>query len=146
MNVIRILGPDDISTLIEFSKSDGFPYKLTSDEQVKPYCYNTILSDESPRTYGYFDDNKLVGVMTITCFRVFPHLDNPTGRIAHISGAYVLPEYRHKGIATDLYKEIEKDMRHTWKPDYICCDSSADDLYIKNGFIKSNESRLWKVL
>lgn len=75
----------------------------------------------------------------------FPHSDNPTGNIVHISGAYTKKEYRGKGYATLILKEIEKNALNM-HADYICCDSSADELYLKHGFTKSSESRLWKQL
>ena len=116
--------------------------------------YNTYVTEEllgnyfsdSVRLYGYYEDGKLVSVMTATYCFVFPHEDSPSGRTVQISGAYTKEEYRHRKFASKLLQEIEKDAKEHFKADYLCCDSSADKLYLSNGFEISEESRLWKKL
>ena len=100
----------------------------------------------SVHIYGHYVDNQLVSVMTATFMLVMPHVDSPSGRIVHISGAYTHPDFRYRSIASRLLREIEDDARMYFHADYLCCDSSADRLYISNGFEKSEETRLWKKL
>jgi len=132
---------EDCLNLIELSKELDFPCTLDY-ELAKIYC-----TGNSVETYGIYEDNKLVSIMTATFCRVFPCQDSPTGKVIHISGAYTHPDYRHKGYASYILNYIEKIGR-LYNNDYICCDSIADNLYINNGFIKAqkNESRLWKPL
>ena len=132
-----------VKDLIELSKAPDFPCELDF-EKAEIYCG----LDKSIRTFGKYNNaHRLVSVVTVTFIRVFPSKDSPNGKIAHISGAYTLPEYRGKGIMTkmlDMIIHIAK--KHG--ADYLCCDSIADDLYYKCGFIKPshNETRLWKPL
>ena len=157
--MIKRLTKNDIKDLINLNIEAGndFPYNLVGSNNLYDITtyYSTGELPDKPMTqiYGYFTDIsyydktvKLIGVMTATFSFVFPHKDNPNGRIVHISGAYVLRDYRHKYIATELLKYIERNAIEYFKADYLCCDSSADDLYYNNGFKQSNESRLWKPL
>ena len=133
-----------IRSLAELSKAEGFPCELT-EKSAELYCGIKAPEDEGVQTYGAFEDNKPVSVMTATFCRVFPHKDSPKGRIVHISGAYTLPEYRHRGCATALLRMIESDAA-AFGADYICCDSTADGLYGSYGFepAPENETRMWK--
>lgn len=133
-----------IQALLDISTIDGFPYKLT-EEVAKIYCSGKAPTDEGVQTYGVFVNNKLVSVMTATFCVVFPCKDSPSGKIVHISGAYTLPEYRHKHYASNLLMMIEMDAV-TFGADYICCDSTADGLYLSNEFepTSENETRMWK--
>jgi GNAT superfamily N-acetyltransferase len=131
----------DCMNLMDIAKEPDFPCKL-SFEDAKIYC-----NGDTVQTYGIYNDDELVSIMTATFCRVFPSKDSPTGKIVQISGAYTRPLYRHKGYAKKLLESIE-EIAICYGYDYICCDSIADDLYIKNGFIHApeNESRLWKPL
>lgn len=132
--------------------------KITNVEDLKNFCLkvNLHLPSElaliycrskikfpSIIVYGIYEDDMLVSIMTVTFYYVFAHPDSPTGRIANISGAYTLPEYRHRGYASKLLQLIISTSR-AFNVDYLCCDSKADDLYYKQGFILSDDaSRLW---
>ena len=117
-----------------------------SESILSEYCNNSNPINPSVHIYGYYADNILVSVMTATYMFVMPHKDSPSGRIVQISGAYTNPNYRHQHIASKLLKEIQEDALQHFHADYICCDSSVDNLYISNGFKKSEESRLWKII
>lgn len=128
---------NDLIDLVKYEKP------LTKD------IANAICIGENPdkpctQVYGIYNSNKLISIMTATYSIVFPHIDGT--KVVQISGAYTHPDYRHKGYATKLLKIIEKDAKKYFKADYICLDSEADELYTKNGYIKSKDSRLWKKL
>ena len=110
-----------------------------------------LCSGENPvssctQVYGCYENNELVAIMTATYSIVFPHEDGT--RMVHISGAYTKFEYRNLGFATMLLRAIERDAIDCFHADYLCCDSTANELYIKSGFVKapSDETRLWKQL
>ena len=90
--------------------------------------------------------SELVSIMTATYSIVFPHRDGT--RMVHVSGAYTKDNFRHQGYASTLLKAIERDARDYFHADYICCDSTANRLYKKNGFQEAptDETRLWKQL
>ncbi len=144
--MVQKLDKTKISDLLAISAAEGFPCKLT-EEAAEFYCRGKEPADEGVRTYGVFTDNRLVSVMTATFCTVFPHKDSPKGRIVHISGAYTLPEFRHRHYAFELLKKIEADAAE-FGADYLCCDSTADGLYLSRGFepAPKNETRMWKAL
>ena len=99
--------------------------------------------------YGICDGSgKLVSIMTASFNYVFPHDDGKRGRMVHISGAFSHRDSRGQGYATRLIEAIEKDARRYFKADYLCCDSTADELYAGSGFVHAptDETRLWKPL
>ena len=138
------LDKNHIPSLLQLSKADGFPCELTQ-ELAELYCCGKPPADEGVQTYGVCEDNEPVSVMTATFCRVFPHKDSPGGRIVHISGAFTLPERRHRGCAAGLLRMIESDAA-AFGADYICCDSTADGLYRSRGFepAPEDETRMWK--
>lgn len=141
---VKILDHDHIPALLELSAAEGFPCELTA-ETARRYCRGKAPADEGVATYGVFEEDYLVSVMTATFCMVFPCKDSPTGRIVHISGAYTLPASRSRGYASDLLRMIEEDAR-SFGADYLCCDSIADGLYLHNGFepTSDDETRMWK--
>ena len=133
-----------IQDLVAISKAQGFPYPITEDV-ARVYCRNRDTTEIGVQTYGIFEENKLVSVMTATFCVVFPCEDSPSGRIAHISGAYTLPDHRHRHYATELLTAIEADAE-AFGADYLCCDSTADGLYLCFGMqpTSDDETRMWK--
>lgn len=135
-----------VKALLRLSAADGFPYRLTQAAAAL-YCRDKSPSLEGAQTYGIFADNMLVSVMTATFCMVFPCDDSPSGRIVHISGAYTLPAYRHRHHATALLTKIQSEAE-IFGADYLCCDSTADGLYLRFGMepTDENETRMWKRL
>ena len=120
-----------IQDLAAISKAEGFPYPI-SEDVARVYCQSREANAPGVQTYGIFEDDKLVSVMTATFCPVFPCEDSPSGRITHISGAYTLPDCRHRRYATELLTAIEADAE-AFGADYLCCDSTADGLYLRFG-------------
>lgn len=135
-----------IKDLLDLSSADGFPYQLT-EKTARIYCAGKAFDEEGVQTYGVWIDDRLVSVMTATFCRVFPCEDSPHGRIVHLSGAFTLPSFRSRRCATELLYLIEKDAA-AFGADYLCCDSTADELYRSFGFgpAPENETRMWKKL
>lgn len=126
--------------LIDFAKK--FDIELT-ENQALMYCTSP---NTGVVTYGlYNDSNQLLSIMTITFCLVFPSKDAKYGRTAQLSGAYTLPEHRHKGYSSLILKAIEIDAKNLGV-EYLCTDSLANELFEKNGFIKAEDTRMWKKL
>ena len=138
------LSKKDINNLVQFCK-DVFPI---SPDFAERCCVSSPPIAPCIRTYGIFQNEILVAMMTATYLFVMPCEDSPNGRIVHISGAYTKPEYRNLGYASELLGCIEYDAKNFFGADYLCCDSIANALYINNGFIftSNDETRLWKKL
>ena len=103
-----MLTKEHIPDLIRLSQENGFPYKLT-EKTAEKYCNNATLTRPSIHTYGVYEDDKLVSVVTATNDFVFPCESEEFGRVCFISDAYTLPEYKEKGYDTALTKEIKTD-------------------------------------
>lgn len=136
------LDENNVDELLELIKGK---YPLTR-EIAQSICIGTHPINPCTQVYGTFFNEELVSIMTATYCIVFPHKDGT--RMVHISGAYTKDNFRHQGYASILLKAIEKDARDYFHADYICCDSTANELYRKNGFQEAptNETRLWKQL
>ncbi len=145
MNVIVLrLGTENINDLIGISKTKGFPMEVNPDF-AKLVCRGERPTVPMIQTYGAYVGNSLVGVITATYMNVFLHEDSPHGRIVHISGAFVLNEYRHQKIATEIMKVIESDSRECFLADYICCDTVAPEFFSTLGLYPTvEETRMWK--
>ncbi|MBR3265060.1 MAG: GNAT family N-acetyltransferase [Erysipelotrichaceae bacterium] len=136
---------ENIDDLVEFSKQDGFPYAVDRN-MLKEYCQGADPIKMCVQTYGVYDDDHLISVMTATYQKVFFHPDSPSGNIVHISGAYTVPQRRSQGYGTLLLNLITKEAKEYFKADYICCDTTNVPYFSKNGFVPSNEDRMWKQL
>ncbi len=138
------LDKNNINELLNFT--NGI-YPLTNDiaEQI---CWGTHPIAPCTQVYGAFHNengkSELASIMTATYCIVFPHKDGT--RMVHISGAYTKDEFRHQGYASALLKAIERDAKDYFYADYICCDSTANELYKRHGFsiAPDKETRLWK--
>lgn len=142
----RKLNHHHIHDLVAIAGAESFPYPITEDT-ARIYCQSRDATAPGVQTYGIFEDDKLVSVMTATFCFVFPCEDSPSGRIAHISGAYTLPDCRHRHYATELLTAIEADAK-AFGADYLCCDSTADGLYLRFGMqpTSDDETRMWKII
>ena len=140
------LDENNVDELLDFCEGN-FP--LTK-EVARNICIGTHPVNSCTQVYGAFcnenEKSELVAIMTATYSIVFPHRDGT--RIVHVSGAYTKYNFRHQGYASALLRAIEKDARDCFHADYICCDSTANRLYKKNGFQETptDETRLWKQL
>ena len=142
--IILRLDENNIEELLDFCKGK---YLLTK-EVARNICIGTHPVNPCTQVYGAFFNengkNELVAIMTATYSIVFPHRDGT--RIVQISGAYTKDIFRHQGYASALLRAIERDARDYFYADYICCDSTVNNLYKKNGFQEAHETRLWKQL
>ena len=136
------LTKENIPDLIKLSQQDDFPFKL-NEKMLKEYCKGEDPIKMCVQTYGVYDDEKLIAVMTASYLNVFFHKDSPHGKTVQISGAYVIPERRSEGFGTMLLEAIKTDAKEYFKADYLCCDTYAPDFFFKNSFIISSEDRMW---
>ena len=132
----------NIEDLIGFSKQEGFPFAV-DEQMVKDYCKGNDPYEMCVQTYGVYDDDELIAVMTASYFNVFYHPDSPSGRIVHISGAFTRPERRCQGYGKMLLDKITEDAKRYYGADYLCCDTIAPQFFGKCGFIVNAEDRMW---
>ena len=144
IRVIR-LKAENIADLVELSRRDGFPF-VVNDNMVAEYCKGEDPTDMCVQTYGVYEDERLVSIMTASYLKVFFHEDSPGGRTIQLSGAFTIPEKRSKGYGKMLIDKIAEDGKIYFNADYLCCDTTNPHFFSKNGFISSNEDRMWKKL
>lgn len=130
-----------VPDLVELSGNADFPYPLT-ESAAYIYCKGTRPLLPTTQTYGmYYDGVRLVSVMTATFCYIFPYADCPGGKAVYISGAYTHPDFRNRRCATHLLEAIERDAA-MFGADYLCCDSAADGLCEKYGFIRISTDKI----
>ena len=126
---------------LALSREDGFPCELT-DEVLELLSKN--IASNSFLLFGEYQGNELAAIGALSIFFVFPCPDSPCGLIGHISGVYTHPAYRHQGLSASIVDQLIAAGCEAGC-DYVCLDSTADELYRMAGFIHApeNETRMW---
>jgi len=108
----------------------------TVDQMVGFMCEKVYRQRHS--VYFAMDGDKLVGTITL-----FPEtkLYGNGKRVLHLEDLVVFPEYRGKGVATELILLAKQVMKNE-NCSYIVlrCSNSLESFYKKNGFKTSGES------
>lgn len=73
------------------------------------YYYTKSLSNGDHTAYLVYEGECVVGCGGISYYRVMPTYHNPSGKRAYIMNLYVYPEYRRRGIATNLVQLLLKE-------------------------------------
>ena len=135
------LDEKEMQDFLTLSREDGFPCELT-DEVLELLSKN--IASNSFLLFGEYQGNELAAIGALSIFFVFPCPDSPCGLIGHISGVYTHPAYRHQGLSASIVDQLIAAGREAGC-DYVCLDSTADELYRKAGFIHApeNETRMW---
>ena len=139
------LKAENIPDLKEFTRQEGFPFAV-DEEMVKDYCRGDDPEEMCVQTYGVYDDEKLIAVMTASFVKVFYHPDSPHGKTVHISGAFTIPERRSQGFGKMLLEKITEDAREYFGADYLCCDTISPQFFGKYGFRENSEDRMWIII
>jgi len=73
------------------------------------------------------------------CFySLLPSFANPSGKVAYIANMYVKPEYRRKGLATELLgMALEEARRRGCEIARLHSSEHAKSIYVKAGFTDS---------
>lgn len=147
VNMIKAirLKTESIADLIAFTRQDGFPYAV-DEEMVRDYCRGDDPVKMCVQTYGVYDDEKLIAVMTASYMNVFYHPDSPHGKTVQISGAFTIPERRSQGFGKMLLETITEDARKHFGADYLCCDTISPQFFGKYGFRINAEDRMWIII
>ena len=135
------LDEKEMQDFLTLSREDGFPCELT--DEVMALLDKNIASN-SFLLFGEYRGDDLAAIGALSIFFVFPCPDSPCGLIGHISGVYTHPAYRHQGLSASIVDQLIAAGCEAGC-DYVCLDSTADELYRKAGFIHApeNETRMW---
>lgn len=97
--------------------------------------------------YGAFDGEHLVSVSFLFPYRRIPNEDCPYEYVAELGGAYTLPEYRNKGIASKVIETMLNNVKNDLPLLDVILANTTDashSLYKKFGFEDEDSRRIWK--
>lgn len=98
--------------------------------------YESALSDGSHFGLLACDGDVFVGAGGVSYYRVMPTVHNPSGGKAYIMNMYVRPEYRRRGIATQILDRLVADARGRGvRQIALEATEAGRPLYAKYGFV-----------
>lgn len=102
--------------------------------------YQEALSNGNHTAFLVYDADKVVATGAISYYRVMPTYHNPSGKKAYIMNMYVAPEYRRRGIASNLLDLLIADSRERGI-DFITLEATqmGRKLYENYGFCQMND-------
>jgi ribosomal protein S18 acetylase RimI-like enzyme len=98
---------NDIPTLVILRKrqlideGEELPSASSYDQQLTDY-FTSSISDGTFVSWVIEDDSVIVATSGLCFYSLPPSFSNPSGRNAYITNMYTKPEYRRRGIATEL--------------------------------------------
>ncbi len=86
---------------------------VISDEFIKDtYEYmKKHIKDESMVIWIALDSDKIVSAAMICYYQMLPTVSNLTGNTGYLQNVYTLPNYRGRGLASELVKKIMQDAK-----------------------------------
>jgi len=109
----RLAVINDVPILIELRKKQLIDEGLPSvsnidtdiDMQLSDYFTSTIV-DGSFISWVMENDGEIIATSGLCFYSLPPNFSNPSGRTAYVTNMYTKPEYRQKGIATELLNMV----------------------------------------
>lgn len=94
--------------------------------------------------YGIVEDNEIIAIASLCLFKRIPYPENLKGKEGYILNVYTCPDYRKKGLAKLLLKEIiTYANNHNIKKLWLNSSEYGKSLYSSLGFIcRNNEMEL----
>lgn len=136
---IRTATSEDIINLVDrrtefFREIKGLDMSLEQREATIEYIKSNINSD-SLVCYIALEDNIIVSMVILCIYRVLPKLHNITGVVGYIYNVYTVKNYRSRGLAEELLKNIIKEAeKREIKELYLNAEEKAMPLYKRIGF------------
>ena len=135
----RFIEKQDINTLVAF-RLEYFSEttERTIPEDILP---NTVRYLEAELATGYLvgivavDGEKIVASGLLSLFSIMPTIKNPTGKRGYLFDFYTRPEYRRRGIATEILTQLMDEARKRGVCDlFLNAREMAIPIYEKVGF------------
>ena len=57
------------------------------------------------------EDGKIVSAAVVCYYQLIPSVSNPSGNTGYLQNVYTRPEYRGRGLASELVKRIVEDAK-----------------------------------
>jgi len=125
----------DIPTLIHFRK---LLLKREDDNSIDAELTNyfeNAMQDGMTILWVAEDNGVVVSSVLLGVMQMVPRFEDSTGKVAYLTNMYTLPDYRRRGIATNLMKNvIEVAKSQGIKKILLHSSETAKPVYEKLGF------------
>jgi GNAT superfamily N-acetyltransferase len=143
----------DINKLVELRVEFLFEAeKISKDtpaEELRNSLYNFFqrnMKSEYFISWIAIQENEIIATSGLVFYEVPPLFENISGREAYLMNMYTLPNYRRKGIGTELLKRvIEEARKREIRKVRLVTSEDGKYLYKKNGF-KFNKNEMCLLL
>ena len=144
MNIVKTSDMDLellIDSRIEMLKVvNNLPNDYVFDENFVD-CMRLFFLEGNQTTVLAMDGDKFAGCATICYIDVMPTFSHPTGRRAHLMNVYTRKEYRRKGVAALMVKELIEEARRRGVTEIsLDATDAGRPLYETLGFVESKEA------
>lgn len=120
--------------LLEVNGLNSEEKRLEIEEANRRY-FNDALSNGDFIAWLALDENKIVATSGLSFSLVPPSLICPEGKVAYIMNMYTSPQYRGKGIASELFKRIIDEAKNCgYKKITLNATDMGRPIYEKFGF------------
>lgn len=119
---------------------NNLPNDYVFDEKFVD-CMRLFFLEGNQTTVLAMDGDKFAGCATICYIDVMPTFSHPTGRRAHLMNVYTRKEYRRKGVAALMVKELIEEARRRGVTEIsLDATDAGRPLYETLGFVESKEA------
>lgn len=142
----RLAVVTDIAELIKLRKQQLIDEESMSiansgnniDEQLADY-FKSAIAEGSFISWIMESDGEIIATSGVCFYCLPPNFSNPTGRTAYITNMYTKPEYRRRGIATELLNAVIDEARaRGYKVIRLHASEYGKSIYKKAGFTDSD--------
>lgn len=141
MIYLRAADRYDARALAQLRAASLVEIDLLATGAVEPFVpqatreFFTLFARERIVAWVACDDSRIVGS---SCAVFYDRLPYPDGSLhAELSGVYVEPAYRNRGIATELVREVVALSRASARKTFLRPSSKARALYARIGFVET---------
>ncbi|HUU78274.1 MAG TPA: GNAT family N-acetyltransferase [candidate division Zixibacteria bacterium] len=144
---------EDIDNLIdlriEFLYEALKKSKDTPEENLRKSLvnyFNEHVQNDTFIAWFALENNEIIATSGLSFYTVPPCFNNQTGEVAYIMNMYTKPNYRRKGIGTELFfKLLEEAKTKGIKKIVLHATDDGHFLYEKHGFISDGSEMILKI-
>lgn len=145
----RRLTEKELNTFIEMRieqlREEGAKENIDLYPALQDY-YKRHMSDGTFVSWLAFDKDRIVGTSGISFVEKPPYFGCPSGKIGLLSSMYTNPNYRRKGIATELLKRVVEEARiYGCGTIQITASDMGLKLYMAYGFVPNGHFMQYKL-
>lgn len=134
---------EDIDILIELRKKQLIDEGISPDNNIDQELYTFFkktLENDSLVEWILEDNEKVVATGAVIFYEFPPTYTNKSGIKGYVTNMYTSPEYRGRGIATNMLERIVEEAKKR-KVEKLCLIASkmGRPIYLKYGFIETDE-------